>query len=107
MLPRALNVLRVPTRDAAGRTYPREKHAKVRIAVLQHEAETGLGAFADALKDAGAEYEIVRTTGGLPLPDSAPSTVYSFLAAASGRTTTRCSQRDAGSKTQSFTKHRC
>lgn len=71
MLPRALNALRVPTRDAAGRTYPREKHAKVRIAVLQHEAETGLGAFADALKDAGAEYEIVRTTGGLPLPDSA------------------------------------
>jgi GMP synthase (glutamine-hydrolysing) len=43
----------------------------LRIAVLQHEAETGLGAFAGPLADAGVEYELVETTGSSPLPDIA------------------------------------
>ena len=34
----------------------------LRIAVLQHEAETGLGAFADVLEDAGVRYQVVATT---------------------------------------------
>jgi GMP synthase (glutamine-hydrolysing) len=41
------------------------------VAVLQHEVETGLGAFADALDDAAAEYEILETTNDVPLPDAA------------------------------------
>ena len=43
----------------------------LRIAVLQQEVETGLGAFAGALTDAGVEYEILETTRGAPLPDAA------------------------------------
>ena len=43
----------------------------LRIAVLQHEVETGPGAFAGALTDAGVEYEVLETTSGAPLPDAA------------------------------------
>ena len=42
-----------------------------RIAVLQHEGETGLGAFAGAFSDAGVEYEVLETTTGVALPDAA------------------------------------
>jgi GMP synthase (glutamine-hydrolysing) len=40
----------------------------LRIVVLQHEPETGLGAFAALLDQAHADYEIVETLRG-PLPD--------------------------------------
>jgi GMP synthase-like glutamine amidotransferase len=40
----------------------------LRILVLQHEPETGLGAFAALLDQAGVDYEIADTLGG-PLPD--------------------------------------
>jgi GMP synthase (glutamine-hydrolysing) len=40
----------------------------LRIAVLQHEPETGLGAFAALLDQARIDYEIVETLRG-PLPD--------------------------------------
>jgi GMP synthase (glutamine-hydrolysing) len=43
----------------------------LRIAVLQHEAETGLGALAGALADAGVEPEILETTGSAAFPDAA------------------------------------
>lgn len=43
----------------------------LRIAVLQHEVETGLGVFAGALTDAGVEYEILETTRNAALPDAA------------------------------------
>jgi len=43
----------------------------LRIAVLQHEAATGLGAFAGALSDLGVECETLETTGGAALPDPA------------------------------------
>jgi GMP synthase-like glutamine amidotransferase len=39
------------------------------LAVLQHEAETGLGAFAAQLDAADVEYSLVRTTSGV-LPDA-------------------------------------
>jgi GMP synthase (glutamine-hydrolysing) len=42
----------------------------LRVAVLQHEGETGLGAFAGALSDGGVECEILETTMGLALPDA-------------------------------------
>ena len=41
----------------------------VRLAVLQHEPETGLGAFAGLLDEFGVEYAVVRTGHG-PLPDA-------------------------------------
>jgi hypothetical protein len=40
----------------------------VRLAVLQHEPETGLGRFGELLADSGVEYEIVSTRGPLPDP---------------------------------------
>jgi hypothetical protein len=40
----------------------------VRIFVLQHEPETGLGRFGELLADSRVEYEIVSTLG--PLPDA-------------------------------------
>jgi GMP synthase (glutamine-hydrolysing) len=40
----------------------------VRLAVLQHEPETGLGRFAELLADSGVEYEIVSTRSRLPDP---------------------------------------
>jgi GMP synthase (glutamine-hydrolysing) len=42
----------------------------MRLAVLQHEPETGLGRFADLLDEHAVEYEIVPTTRGT-LPDPA------------------------------------
>jgi GMP synthase (glutamine-hydrolysing) len=39
-----------------------------RIAVLQHEPETGLGRFADRLDDSRVEYEILSTWAPLPEP---------------------------------------
>ena len=41
----------------------------VQLAVLAHEPETGLGAFAAQLDAAGVDYEVLRTTAGA-LPDS-------------------------------------
>jgi GMP synthase (glutamine-hydrolysing) len=41
----------------------------VRIVVLRHERETGLGTFAALLKDAYVDYEVVQTLRG-PLPDA-------------------------------------
>jgi hypothetical protein len=41
----------------------------LRIAVLQQEHETGLGAFADLLDQARVDYALVDTLGG-PLPDA-------------------------------------
>lgn len=43
----------------------------LRIAVLQHEPETGLGAFSDLLDEAGVDYEVLETSGASPLPDVA------------------------------------
>lgn len=43
----------------------------LRVAVLQHERETGLGALAGALSDGGVECEILQTTTGVALPDAA------------------------------------
>jgi GMP synthase-like glutamine amidotransferase len=40
----------------------------LRIAVLQHEPETGLGAFAGVLDEAGIGYEVLETSGVAPLP---------------------------------------
>ncbi|HEY7560646.1 MAG TPA: type 1 glutamine amidotransferase [Gaiellaceae bacterium] len=40
----------------------------IRLAVLQHEPETGLGRFADLFRDFAVDYELVRTTRGT-LPD--------------------------------------
>lgn len=48
---------------------PRTQPATLRVAVLRHEPETGLGALAQSLGDAGVEYEILDTTGAAPLPD--------------------------------------
>lgn len=42
----------------------------IRLAVLQHEPETGLGRFADLLDEHAVDYEIVPTTRGI-LPDFA------------------------------------
>jgi GMP synthase-like glutamine amidotransferase len=43
----------------------------LRVAVLQHEGETGLGAFAGAFSDGGVESETLETTTGVALPDAA------------------------------------
>jgi GMP synthase-like glutamine amidotransferase len=43
----------------------------LRIAILQHERETGLGAFAGLLDEAGVSYRLLDTSDGLPLPDAA------------------------------------
>jgi GMP synthase-like glutamine amidotransferase len=61
----------LPPRAAVERWQARDQNVKLRIAVLQHEAETDLGAFAGALSNAGAEYEILETTTGDALPDAA------------------------------------
>jgi GMP synthase (glutamine-hydrolysing) len=42
---------------------------RLRIVVLEHEPETGLGAFAAVLDEAQVEYELVETLSG-PLPDA-------------------------------------
>jgi GMP synthase (glutamine-hydrolysing) len=41
------------------------------VAVLQHERETGLGAFAGLLDEAGVHYEQLETNGSMRLPDVA------------------------------------
>jgi GMP synthase (glutamine-hydrolysing) len=46
------------------------KHTNLSLAVLQHERETGLGAFAGLLDRAGVHYELL-TSGGARLPDAA------------------------------------
>jgi len=46
------------------------KHVNLSLAVLQHEREMGLGAFAGLLDRAGVHYELL-TTGGARLPDAA------------------------------------
>ena len=72
MLPRALDAVLLPARRAVGRGHPQDDQMSLRVAVLQHEGETGLGAFAGALSDGGVECEILETTtGGVPLPDAA------------------------------------
>jgi GMP synthase (glutamine-hydrolysing) len=43
----------------------------LRLAVLRHEHETGLGAFAGLLDEAGVGYEQVETNGATHLPDVA------------------------------------
>jgi GMP synthase-like glutamine amidotransferase len=43
----------------------------LRIAVLQHEPETGLGVFAGMLDEAGVDYEVLDTSVAAPLPDAA------------------------------------
>jgi GMP synthase-like glutamine amidotransferase len=43
----------------------------LRIAVLQHEPETGLGVFAGMLDEAGVDYEVLETSGATPLPVAA------------------------------------
>jgi GMP synthase (glutamine-hydrolysing) len=42
----------------------------LRIAVLQHERETGLGAFASVLDEGGVDYELLQTNGSMPLADA-------------------------------------
>jgi GMP synthase (glutamine-hydrolysing) len=46
------------------------KPISLSVAVLQHERETGLGAFAGLLDRAGVRYELLRTSG-VRLPDAA------------------------------------
>ena len=41
-----------------------------RVAVLQHERETGLGAFAELLGEAAVRYELFETRGNAVLPDA-------------------------------------
>ena len=53
-----------------GPVRPRAHPTSLRVAVLRHERETGLGALAPLLGDAGVEYEIFETTGPAPLPDA-------------------------------------
>ena len=43
----------------------------IRLAVLQHEPETGLGRFANVLGDFAVDYDVVQTTRGT-LPDPVP-----------------------------------
>ncbi|MGH3059438.1 MAG: type 1 glutamine amidotransferase [Gaiellaceae bacterium] len=43
----------------------------LRIAVLQHEPETGLGVFSSLLDEAGVDHEVLETTAPTPLPDVA------------------------------------
>ena len=50
-----------------GPVRPRAHPTSLRVAVLRHEPETGLGALAQLLGDAGVEYEISDTTGAAPL----------------------------------------
>jgi GMP synthase (glutamine-hydrolysing) len=69
MLPRALDALLAPARHAIARR-PQD-HMSLRVAVLQHQGETGLGAFAGAFSDGGVECEILETTTGVALPDAA------------------------------------
>jgi len=52
-------------------TSSRFQRADLRIAVLQHEPETGLGAFSGLLEEAGFDYDVLETTGATPLPDVA------------------------------------
>jgi GMP synthase-like glutamine amidotransferase len=42
-----------------------------RVAVLQHEPQTGLGIFSGVLDKAGVDYEVLETGGTAPLPDIA------------------------------------
>jgi GMP synthase-like glutamine amidotransferase len=43
----------------------------LRIAVLQHEPETGLGVFSGLLDEAGVDYEVLETAAATPLPNAA------------------------------------
>jgi GMP synthase-like glutamine amidotransferase len=52
------------TAAAAGRL----ASAGSRVAVLQHEPETGLGIFSGLLEQAGVDYEVLETGGAAPLP---------------------------------------
>jgi GMP synthase (glutamine-hydrolysing) len=40
-----------------------------RVAVLQHEPQTGLGTLSGLLENAGVDYEVLETAGAAPLPD--------------------------------------
>jgi hypothetical protein len=51
---RALKALHVPAHAAPARPNRQEDPMSLRIAALQHEVETGLGAFASALTDAAS-----------------------------------------------------
>ncbi|MGH3023107.1 MAG: type 1 glutamine amidotransferase [Gaiellaceae bacterium] len=42
----------------------------LRIAVLQHEPETGRGSFSGVLDNADVDYDVLRTTGATRLPDA-------------------------------------
>ena len=57
---------RWPARDMLPTSFGRRS---LRLAVLQHEPETGLGAFAPLLEDAPVHYETVATLHA-PLPDA-------------------------------------
>ena len=48
---------------------PRSSGAGLRVAVLQHEPQTGLGAFSGLLDNAGVDYEVFETGWAAPLPD--------------------------------------
>jgi GMP synthase-like glutamine amidotransferase len=49
----------------------RFENAGSRVAVLQHEPQTGLGVFSGLLDKAGVDYEVLETSGAAPLPDIA------------------------------------
>ena len=49
----------------------RFESAGSRVAVLQHEPQTGLGIFSGLLDKAGVDYEVLETGGAAPLPDIA------------------------------------
>ena len=48
---------------------PRSRGAGLRVAVLQHEPQTGLGAFSGLLDEAGVDYEVFETSWAARLPD--------------------------------------
>ena len=48
---------------------PRPSGAGLRVAVLQHEPQTGLGAFSGLLNEAGVDYEVFETNRAARLPD--------------------------------------
>lgn len=49
----------------------RFESAGSRVAVLQHEPQTGLGIFSGLLDKAGVDYEVLETGGAAPLPEIA------------------------------------
>ncbi|MGH3113325.1 MAG: hypothetical protein ACRDOP_07655, partial [Gaiellaceae bacterium] len=70
----------------------------LRIVVLRHEPETGLGTFADLLDEAQVDYELVETLRSR-CPMRVHSTAQSPWAAASTPTTRGFSRRAGGSAT--------